>query len=124
MSLREWLPITRRNRVALGLATVALVMFAVWNCLPWYEFANEPAKEIAAMAVWPYAFSPDDYIRTLKSPDIEGFLTIPTYLALILCGLINLTAVPCWKILHASSFIRIPLAFVNLIGGAVILWFL
>ena len=35
-----------------------------------------------------------------------------------------LLAVPLWQILHASSFIRIPLAVLNLLGGGVITWHL
>jgi len=33
-----WLPLTARNRVALGLAALALVMFVMWNCLPHYDY--------------------------------------------------------------------------------------
>ena len=124
MSLREWLPITTRNRVALGLAFAALVMFVVWNCLPNYEYggATEP-DGIVAMTLWPeLVFSPDIYLMVFKEPNMEGFLVVASFMAMIQSALVTLAAMPFWKHLHASPYIRLPLAIVNLLGGAATLW--
>ena len=126
MSFREWLPITRRNRVALLLAFAALVMFVVWNCLPYYDYHGDTEPDgIMAMTIWPDdVLSPGFYITTLKSPDVEGFLVIAAFMAIIQNALVTLAAVPFWKALHASPYIRLPLAVVNFLGGAVVLWHL
>ncbi len=123
MSLKEWLPITTRNRVALGLAALSLVMFVVWNFLPNYEYGATEPEGIFASHIWLFVFSPDHYIRVFKSPDIDGFLVIAANMALIQCGLVTFAVLPLWKLLHASAFVRLPLAFVNLIGGAIVVWF-
>lgn len=121
-----WLPITARNRVALGLAFAALVMFVVWNCLPYYDYggATEP-NGIVAMTLWPeIVFSPDFYLMVFKEPDMEGFLVVASFMAMIQSALVTLAAMPFWKHLHASPYIRLPLAIVNLLGAAATLWLL
>jgi hypothetical protein len=126
MSFLEWLPITRRNRVALLLAFAALVMFVVWNCLPNCEFAGDTEPDgIVATSLWPEEIlSPVLYVQTFKAPDMDGFLAVAACMSLILNALVTLALIPFWKMLHASSFVRLPLAFVNLLGGAVIVWHL
>ncbi|QTN33011.1 hypothetical protein HZ994_12005 [Akkermansiaceae bacterium] len=124
MSFRDWLPITPRNRIALCLALASLVMFVAWNCLPYYEMEGVPSEGIVATAAWPEFFSPDNYVYVFQSPDIEGFLNVTASLGLILGGLVVLLTVPLWQILHASNYIRLPLAVLNLLGGAVISWHL
>ncbi len=123
MRIKEWLPITRRNRVALGLAALSLGIFVVWNFLPNYEYGATEPDGIVASHIWLFVFSPDHYIRVFKSPDIDGFLGIAANMALVQCGLVTLATLPFWKLLHASAFVRLPLAFVNLIGGAIVVWF-
>ncbi len=123
MSFRDWLPITGRNRVALGFAALALVMFVVWNGLPHYEYGETKPDGIVASFIWLEILSPDHYIRVFKSPDIDGFLDVAASMALIQSGLVTFAALPFWKLLHASAFVRLPLAFVNLIGGAIVVWF-
>lgn len=119
-----WLPITARNRLALSLASLSLVVFVTWNCLPHYRYpgATEP-DGIVASILWPEIVRPDLYIMVFKNPNIKGFLSIAAYMALIQNALVMLAAVPFWKLLHASFYIRLPLAIVNLLGGTVILWF-
>jgi hypothetical protein len=124
MKFINWLPITKRNRVALCLAGLSLVMFVAWNCLPYYEMNDEPSVGIVATVAWPEFFSPDNYIDVFRSPDIEGLLASTASFGIILGGLVVLLAVPLWQILHASSYIRLPLAVMNLLAGAVITWHL
>jgi len=110
--------------VALCLAALSLVMFVVWNFFPYYESGGQPPDgNIAAMA-WPQIFSPDNYLNVFRSPDVEGFLMMTAYSGIILCGLLVVLAVPFWQILHASGYIRLPLAVLNLLGGAVMIWHL
>jgi hypothetical protein len=128
-SLKDWLPITKRNRVALGFAGLALVMFVIWNFLPFYEkdyttdvYPSEATYQgLVAMQVWPEMVDPDNYMSVFKSPDVDGFLSVAASVALLMNGLIVLTLVPLWKILHASIYLRLPIALVNLLGGAVVL---
>ncbi len=124
MSFKEWLPITKRNRIALFLALASLVMFVTWNCLPYYEEADEPPEGTIAAMAWPQILSPENYLNVFSSPDVDGFLMITAYTGIILGGLLVLLTVPLWQILHASNFVRLPLAVLNLIGGAVMLWHL
>jgi hypothetical protein len=125
MSLKEWLPVTMRNRVALLIAFAALVIFITWNCLPYYEYGETEPDGIVAMKIWHEGvLDPDPYIMVLKSPDVDGFLSIAASMALIQCGLVSLAVVPFWKHLHGSAYIRLPLAAVNLLGGGVVLWHL
>jgi ABC-type glycerol-3-phosphate transport system permease component len=122
-SMKCWLPITVRNRVALGFAGVSLVMFLIWNFLPNYEYGETVPDGIMAMVVWPQMFDPDNYIRVIKSPDVDGYLNVAACLALIQSGLVILAILPLWKILHTSLYVRLPLALVNLVGGLVVSWF-
>jgi hypothetical protein len=124
MSFKEWLPFTKRNRVALALAFLALVMFATWNCFPYYAWEDEAPEGLVMMVVWPETFSPDNYLSAFRSPDVETFLEIAAYMALVQSGVVTLFAVPFWKLLHASAFVRLPLAIANLFGGAVVVWHL
>lgn len=60
--MRDWLPITTRNRVALLLAFAGLVMFVVWNCLPNYEYPGDTDPDgIIAKSLW---------LEVVLSPDI------------------------------------------------------
>jgi hypothetical protein len=125
MTFREWLPITGRNRVALCLAALSLVTFIVWNCFPHYEYDDSPVRRIVATSgLWSDIFSPGLYMDIIRSPDIDGFASIASFLALMLNGMAVIVVIPFWRILHASSYLRIPIAMVNLAGGSGIVWIL
>ncbi len=119
-TIKNWLPITKRNRVALGFAVAALVMFVTWNLMPDYYEAN---NSCVAMVIWPELFSPDKYMNVFESPDIDGFRFVASAISVILNGLLILVIVPFWKILHASNYIKLPLVIFNLAGGLVLLWY-
>ncbi len=118
-AIRDWLPITKRNRVALGFAVAALVIFVTWNFLP----DPHRSEDIVATEIWPELFSPDKYMNVFESPDIDGFRFVASAISVILNGLLILAIVPFWGILHASNYIRIPLAVLNLVGGLMLLWY-
>ena len=129
-AMKNWLPITVRNCVALGFAFAALVMFVVWNLLPYYEldYKGSDARYLKAgpvfMQIWPEVVNLDYYRHVIRSPDINGFLSLAASIALLLNGLIVLTLLPLWKILHVSNYFKLPVAVLNLLGGLIVSKFL
>ncbi len=123
MSLTDWLPITTRNRVALGLAFAGLLMFVVWNCLPYYEYGEVEPEGIMAMILWPQLLNPENYLNVIRSPDMDGLTIVVASLSIIFGGLTVLLTVPLWQILHASIYVRLPIALLNFCGGAVFIWY-
>ena len=123
MSFIHWLPITKRNRVALCLAALSLVMFVTWNLLP--NFAGEEGGPTGTTAsiFWSLVFSPDMYLSAVRSPGIGEFMAIAANLATLLGGLVILLTIPFWEIFHASSYLRLPIAWVNLAGGISWAWY-
>lgn len=122
MSLKEWLPITGRNRIALCLAGLSLVMFVAWNCFPIVDTREGAPTGIFASFLWREVLSPETYIEVVRSPNFNEFLNLATCIALILTGLVVLLAVPLWQALQASNYIRLPIALLNLSGGSVFVW--
>ncbi len=129
-AIKNWLPITTRNRVALGFAFAALVMFVTWNFLPYYESRFTTTQKThyefegwVFMQVWPEMVDPDNYIQAIRSPDVEEFLSVAASVALLLNGTIVLLLVPLWMIFQASNYLRLPIAIVNLLGGLVVFKF-
>lgn len=123
MTFREWLPVTGRNRVALGLAALSLVMFATWNLLPDFAGKEGGSTGTTASIFWSLVFSPDMYLSAIRSPGIGEFMAIAANLATLLGGLVILLTVPFWEILHASSYLKFPIAWVNLAGGISWAWY-
>lgn len=123
MTLTEWLPITTRNRVALWLAALALVMFVIWNCLPWYEGEEGTPTGTMASVFWVFVFSPDIYQSAIRSPGIGDFLAIAACLATLSGGLVILLTIPFWELLHSSSYLKTPIAWLNLAGGVAWCWY-
>ncbi len=122
--MKDWLPITVRNRVALGFASAALVMFVTWNLFPYYEFGAKSFDQRIVTIIWPEMVDPDSYLNVIRSPDIDGFLSVAASMATLMNGLLVLTIVPFWKMIHASKFLTLPLAVANFAGGLVVLWIL
>ena len=123
MTFREWLPITGGNRVALCLAGLSLVMFAVWNFLPFYDGEEGAPTGTMASVFWAFIFSSDMYLSAIRSPGIEDFLVIAACLATLSGGLVILLTIPFWEMLHASSYLRLPIAWLNLAGGVAWCWY-
>ena len=130
MRFKEWLPITRRNRLALGLAAIALVMLVTWNCMPWYEKPSfkEPVwvrTGIAGLKIWPEVFSLENYSVITGKVTLFGFLYLICCASLILNAISVILSFLFWKVISGASFVRIPLAVANAIGavGIVCFWF-
>lgn len=122
--IKDWLPITVRNRVALGIAMLALVLFVTWNLLSYDNRDEGWVAEMAAMKIWPQVFSLRSYAGIISYLGYyDGFKIVAMMVSLILNGLIVLVIVPFWKILHASTYVRICLAMMNLAGACAALFF-
>jgi len=121
-AIRNWLPITARNRVALGFAVAALVMFVTWNCFPSYEYGSRIYKGLVITEIWIDIVDPDFYLHVFRAPDMDGFLAVAACMTLLLNGIVVLAIVPFWKVLHSSNYLRIPLAVANFAGGSVVFW--
>jgi hypothetical protein len=118
-AIKNWLPITKRNRVALGFAFVALVIFVTWNFLP-----NVNSSEgIVAIELWSEVFSIYRYTDVFRNPNIEDFRIIAAFISIIFNGLVIVAIVPFWRIFHASNYIKLPIAILNLSGGLIMLSF-
>jgi hypothetical protein len=115
--IKNWLPLTKRNRVALGFAFAAMVMFVVWNLLPLRD--SMIGYPTASFFLWPKVFSPNSYIHLVKSTSTGIFLGLASNLSLLLNGLIVLAIIPFWRVFHVSGYIRVPLAVVNLTGSLI-----
>lgn len=115
MILREWLPITRRNRVALCLAALSLVMFLGWNFWP-VSYDGEPSGN-GASNTWPEVVSYRTYVYRRVGVDLEWFTVRCIFISLPLNALVSVLLIPLWKVLHASPMIRVPLAMLSLAGG-------
>jgi hypothetical protein len=116
--IKNWLPITKRNRVALGFAFAALVLFLTWNLLSYNSRGEGWVAGMAAMKIWPQVFSPSSYVVVVGFLGYyDGFKIVAMMVSLILSGLTVLVILPFWKILHASTYVRLCLAIMNL-GGA------
>ncbi len=135
-AIKDWLPITKRNRVALGFAVAALLMFVSWNFFPYYQvseksyaksYMDSPIYErdgFISMQIWPNMVHPDSYLYAIKSPSIERFLGVAACVSLLLNAFVVLALVPFWKIIHVSKYLTIPLGSANFLGGSVVMWFL
>lgn len=110
MQSNNFIPRTTRNRIAMVMGLVSLVLFITWNLYPFqHTFAIYPETptELGMLQIWPMIF----FVLT----DIHHIITLDPniYLVLIQCGLIPLLAFTCiaifpaWKILQKSKILRI-----------------
>jgi hypothetical protein len=77
-AIKDWLPITDRNRVALGFAFAALVMFV------WWIFCRIiiMGGALVMTNIWADIVNPDFYLHVFRTPDIDGFLAVAACMAL------------------------------------------
>lgn len=122
-TLKNWLPITKWNRVAVGFIFMGLVMLVTWNFIPVYEVYDSHPQGLALEVIWGEVFSLDFYLDAFKSPSIDDFISICACMALIQNAVVLLVGLPFWKIFHASNYLKVPLALVNLVGGLIVLKF-
>jgi hypothetical protein len=115
MSFRDWLPITGRNRVALCLAGLSLVMFVGWNLWP-VTYEGIPLGN-GATIIWGNVFSYGNYKYYRIGVNMKWLAFGCIFISIPLNALVSVLLIPFWKVLHASVLIRVPLAMVFLAGG-------
>jgi hypothetical protein len=118
-TLKDWLPITARNRVALGFAVLALVLFVTWNLLP-ITLSGRFFKHFegsGARFIWRAVFNLDFYISIFKLREPNDFLILFVYIALVFYSLLTLMIIPFWKIIGATPLLKIPFAIMTLAGA-------
>jgi hypothetical protein len=120
--IKDWMPITKRNRVALGFAGLALVIFVTWNFLPINNVFGGGEVNIAAVVLWPKVFSPNYFISLVRMRHSYDILIMILFLSLIQNGAIALMVLPLWRIFCASLALRIILGINNLAIGLFFLW--
>lgn len=133
-AIRNWLPITKRNRLALLIVSAALLLFVVCNFLPYYVCDEYPRfyiisnnqEDITAYRkpiykclfykeLWSDVFDQDSYVKLLRSPDIDALLSLVTNVAFLCNTVIMFMLIPFWKIFHSTSYLRMPIAIANFI---------
>jgi hypothetical protein len=120
MSFREWLPITRRNRVALGFSLFSLVVFVTWNCVPVSDFRG--VNRIFGVELWPGIVSYKFYVNVFKSPDLDGLMAAAACFSIFPTAAMSLLSLPLWKFFHVSPVLRIPIATACLAGALVVFY--
>ena len=128
MSFRNWLPITRINRVALVFALIGLLCAVGWNFLPWYSLAyssgvaNWTPYGWAGATIWPEVFSPYSYrIARFGELGIYGFLIPISCLSIAIHALSAFLTFCVWQTIHATGALRLSLAMANALGGLAVL---
>jgi hypothetical protein len=129
MSFREWLPITKRNRVALAFAFLGLLCAVGWNFLPWYMWSYSsaglewiPDDRPAGAVIWPDVISPNTYrIARFRELGLLGFLFPLASVSIALHALSALLAVFLWEMIHQAGHLKTWLGIANAVGGAAIL---
>lgn len=118
-AIRNWLPITARNRVALVFAMLALVLFFLWNFLPITISGRfyKPFEGIGAKFIWSAVFDTNFYVSVFKSREIDNFLTLSVFITLILYSILTLIIIPFWRIISATPHLRIPFGIMTLVGA-------
>jgi hypothetical protein len=124
MTFREWLPQTRRNRLALGFAALALILFVSWNLHPYRSYSGAPIEGTVAQNLWPEILDPSSYYYALRNPNLEDAMGCVASLAIILSALLSLSLIPLWRFFHSSRLLNLPPAILCLIGSGSLTWFL
>jgi hypothetical protein len=122
MTLKEWLPITKRNRVALVLAAFSLIVFVTWNCIPVPDYIDGPVDRIFAVEFWPGILSFYFYVYLFKSPDPWNLMAVAARFAIYITTVMSLLTVPFWRLFHASPVLRMLIAIACLLGGLVVIF--
>ncbi|MGJ8642665.1 MAG: hypothetical protein ACSHX9_04590 [Luteolibacter sp.] len=124
MSLKEWLPVTPRNRVALVFAGFSLVVFVIWNCVPVSDPWGVSPERMFCKSFWPLVFSVDPYLYSFKNPEFESFMALAAIISIAISSVTTILIIPFWRFCHAASGITLTVAISSLLGGLILLIFL
>jgi len=115
--MKEWLPIQRRNQVALGLTTLSLVTFVWWNLLPGYEDMWGRDHKFMMMMIWPELVDYRMYLEMFRNPSGETCVALVLIFTLFQNAFAVFLVIPFWRFVHSVDHLRITLGVVNLLGG-------
>lgn len=125
-----WLPITTRNRVALGFAFLGLLCAVTWNFLPWYIWSYSSAglewipNGRAGAMVWPYVFSPDTYrLSGSTGFNLNASLAVVASVSLVMHTMSALLACFLWEVIHQTGPLKGWLGIANGVGGSALILF-
>lgn len=130
MSFRAWLPITKRNRVALAFALFGLLCAVGWNFMPWYIWSYSSAglewipDGRAGAVIWPEVFSPNTYRMSGSTGfSLHASLAAVASVSLVLHTLSVLLAFFLWEVIHQTGHLRVWLGIANGVGGSALILF-
>lgn len=123
--IKDWLPMTKRNRVALGFAFAALVMFVTWNLLPFYDYDYDSPDisyirdGVMFMQIWSKYYDPDYYTDMIRSGEISGLMKLSMVISYLINSLLVIFLIPFWKFVHLTKYVTIPLGISGFAGGCI-----
>lgn len=126
MEHSSFFPRSKRNRIALWLALLSLVLFVAWNLMPNYQYNYEydilERKGYTFQKIWP------DIIRIIMRLNNYSITSQQALLSLM-CGLVifhaivMISLIPAWKFWQSSSIVRIiPSVLISFCGGILIIF--
>lgn len=123
MQTNEFFPRSTRNRIAMVMGLLSLVLFITWNLLP-IEEPSLGGTEIKTMATifWPNIYQSLINIDTSNLSFDEVASAMATILVTLL-ALISFSLLPAWKLWQSSAIMRIIPAILMLIGFGIVLYF-
>lgn len=123
---KSFFPRSKRNRIALMLGLLSLILFFVWNLMPNYEwiFADEYKRAgFVFQAFWPEISH--DLVRGFQSRIINEQSAVSLLcLLLILQVIVMLSIVPAWKFWQSTLILRIIPAVMIIGCGLILTYFL
>ncbi len=123
-------PGTRRNRCGWGFAWGSLLLFLLWNALPYYSLEYDPTTEQEKWIrsgwilteIWPDIVR-DVYHNLQTTPNFEDCLSAMATLALFFLAAIQFLLAPLWRTISSSRLLRfIPMG-LCILGFLVVVYF-
>lgn len=110
---QSWIPGTKRNRWAWGLAWGNLAVLLLWNFLPFYELTHNTvedegiwvAEHMVMIEIWPSVFE-GLYLLVGRSMDFEDYVNMIATMALIFMVAVQFLLVPMWRMFSSSRLLR------------------
>ena len=125
MEHHSFFPRSTRNRIALMLGLLSLILFFTWNLMPNYEICMDVYERegFVFQSLWPQVFT--DLVEGFQSPTMnEESVVSLLCLLLILQVIVMLSILPGWKFWQSTLILRIIPAFMIIVCGLILTYFL
>ena len=125
MQHQSFFPRSTRNRIALMLGLLSLILFFTWNLMPNYEICMDVYKRegFVFQSFWPEIIK--DLVGGFQSPAMnKGSVISLLCLLLILQVIVMLSIVPGWKFWQSTLILRMIPAFMIIVCGLILTYFL